>query len=81
MYADYGVFAAHHMHTAKAQKLEGMIVGPDGYLCRMEQKGPPDHATYSECSGVHECGIIMADMVNPPPIQHYDQMQADFARE
>ena len=34
-----------------------------------------------EGASVHECGIIMADMVNPPPIQHYHQMQADFARE
>ena len=81
VYVDYSVFAAHHMRTAKSQKFEGMIVGADGYLCRMEQKGPPDHATYEECSAVHECGIIMARMVTPPRIHHYRRMQADFARE
>ena len=49
MYADYGVFAPHDTGTAKHRKFEGMIIGPDGLLCRMEQKGPPDHATYDEC--------------------------------
>lgn len=47
----------------------------------MMQKGPPDHATYEECSAVHECGIIMAKMVAPPRIHHYHRMQRDFARE
>ena len=81
MYADYSVFAAHHMRTAKSQKFEGMIIGPDGLLCRMEQTGPPDHATYVERTAVHECSIIMAKMVSPPRIQHYLRMVAEFARE
>lgn len=81
MYVDFSVFAAHHMRTAKSQKVAGMIMGPDGYLCRIEQKGPPDHATYAECAAVHECAVIMARMVTPPRIHHYLRMQADFARE
>ena len=67
MYVDLSVFAAHSQRTAKSLKLDGLILGADGRLCRVEQKGPPDHATYSEGAAVHECGVIMAEMVNPPP--------------
>ena len=35
MYADYSVFAPHDTRTAKSRKSEGMIIGPDGLLCRM----------------------------------------------
>ena len=45
------------------------------------RKGPPDFSTYMEGVAVHECGVIMAETVNPPSTQQYDQMQADFARE
>ena len=71
MYADYSLFAHHDVRTAKSHKFEGLIVGSDGYLCKMEQKGPPDHPAYMECGGAHECSLVMAKMVSHPCIGSY----------
>ena len=68
MHADYSLFAPHDVRTAKSRKFERLVVGSDGYLCKMEQKGPPDFPTYMECGGLHECAVIMAQMVTPPRI-------------
>ena len=81
MYADYSVFAPHDVRTAKSRKFEGMTVGADGHLCRMEQKGPPDHSTYAECGAVHQCSLIMAQMVSPPRIYNNLRMVAQPAHD
>ena len=69
MYADFSLMTPHNVRTSKSRRFEGLIVGSDGLLCRREQKGPPDFATYQECFAVHECGLIMAQMVGPPRIK------------
>ena len=81
MYADYSLYAPHDVRTAKSRRFDGMIVGSDGLLCRMEQKGPPDHSTYAECAGVHECSLIMAQMVSPPRIGSYLKMISRLSRD
>ena len=52
----------------RSKRFEGLAIGTDGYLCKMEQKGPPDWITFVLCFNVHRAGLIMADMVSPPRI-------------
>ena len=81
MYADYSRFAPHHQCTAKPRTFEELIIGADGRLCKMEQKGPPDHPTYAACGAVHQCGLIMAEMVSPPRIGQYLKFMAILAKD
>ena len=81
MYADYSLLAPHDVRAAKSRKFEGMIVGSDGHLCRMEQKRPPDHPAYAERAGVHGCSLLMAQMVSPPCIGAYLRMIARLSRD
>ena len=73
-YADYSLIAPHDTRTQRSKRFEGLALGTDGFLCKMEQKGPPDWITFVERFEVHKCGLIMADMVSPPRIAEFLKM-------
>lgn len=80
MYADYSLLPPHDVRAAMSKRFEGLVVGTDGLLCRREQRGPPDFHTYTECFTVHECSLIMAEMVSPPRIGGYYKKMKDLAK-
>ena len=65
-YVDFTVFVPHHNRNQKSQTWKGLVMGADGTLQHLEQKGPFDFPQWRGCWEIYTVAMIMLGAAIPP---------------